>query len=311
MLAALVIAILAVILANYLSVFGSILMALILGMVAGNVFLRSDKLHSGLKFSEKTILEMSIVLIGFGFEAGNLENLSWSLLIILAASIAVVILLALGIGKLLGLNSRLSMLLGAGSAICGSAAIAATAPVIDANEEEVGVSIGAVNLIGTIGLAFLPALALFLHFTDFQSAVLLGGTLQSIGHVAASSFAMNNEVGEWAMVVKMSRVMFMIPLLLVLFFIGRKRVDTKVSFPYFIFFFAFAVYLAQLDSMSSELTGYLAMAGNFLMAVAMTAIGVGIKIKPLLRISPKGLALGSILFLIQILMFAGYAVIFA
>lgn len=299
------------ILAKWMSLFGSILLALLLGIAAGNLFLKSDKLRPGLKFSEKTILEISIVLIGFGFEANSLTNLSWSLLIILAVSILAVLLLSLGIGKLLGLSTKLSMLLGAGSAICGSAAIAATAPVIDADEEEVGISIGAVNLIGTLGLAFLPGLVLLLQFTDFQSAVLLGGTLQSIGHVAASSFAMNTQVGEWAMVVKMSRVIFMIPLLFVLFFIGRKGMDIKVSFPYFIFFFALSVYLAQLEGFSADLSSKLATVGNFLMAVAMAAIGVGIKIKPLLKISPKGLALGSILFLIQILMFAGYAAMFA
>ncbi|HAP68147.1 MAG TPA: hypothetical protein DCR04_00240 [Flavobacteriales bacterium] len=134
--------------------------------------------------------------------------------------------------------------------------------------------------------------------------------MQSIGHVAASGFAMNDQIGEWAMVVKMSRVVFLVPLLIVLFFIGRRTGNKdKIKFPLFIFFFAGAVYIAQLDVFPHELSDKLASLGSFLMAVAMAAIGVGIRIKPLLQISTKGIALGTIVFAIQILMFVGFVLI--
>ena len=119
-------------------------------------------------------------------------------------------------------------------------------------------------------------------------------------------------VGElyWVMVVKMSRVVFLVPLLIVLFFIGRRTGNKdKIKFPLFIFFFAGAVYTAQLDVFPHELSDKLASLGSFLMAVAMAAIGVGIRIKPLLQISTKGIALGTIVFAIQILMFVGFVLI--
>ena len=309
-LAALVIAILAVFTGQYIPLFGSILLALIFGMIAGNTFLQSDSLQSGLKFSEKIVLEISIVLLGFGFQVESLGKLDFTLVVFIFISIILVLGITVGLGKLFGLSTRLSVLLGAGSAICGSAAIGASAPIIRAGDEEVGLSMGVVNLLGVAGLAVLPAITVFLHFTDFQSAVLLGGTLQSIGHVAASGFAMNDQIGEWAMVVKMSRVVFLVPLLIVLFFIGRPTGNKdKIKFPLFIFFFAGAVYTAQLDVFPHELSDKLASLGSFLMAVAMAAIGVGIRIKPLLQISTKGIALGTIVFAIQILMFVGFVLI--
>ena len=306
--AATVIALLAVFTAQFIPLFGSILVALLLGMIAGNTFLQSHKLQAGLKFSEKELLEISIVLLGFGIEAESLMRLDFKLIAFIFFSVIFVLMVAVGIGRLLGISTRLSVLLGAGSAICGSAAIGATAPLIRAKEEEIGLSMAVVNLLGVAGIAVLPSISALLDFTNFQSAVLLGGTLQSIGHVAASGFAMNELIGEWAMVVKMSRVVFLIPLLIVLLFVGKRQgKHGKIKFPIFIFFFAGAVYLNQLPSFPNNLSETLSSSGSFLMAVAMAAVGIRIQIKPLLRISPKAITLGTIIFAIQILMFVAFA----
>ncbi|MCF8463601.1 MAG: putative sulfate exporter family transporter [Flavobacteriales bacterium] len=305
--AATAIACLAVLAGQFIPLFGSILLALVFGMVAGNTFLCGGNLKEGLKFSEKTLLEISIVFLGFGLDADSLRQLDLRLIVFLFFSIIFVIGITVGFGKMVGLSTRLSLLLGAGSAICGSAAIGATAPIIGAKDEEVGVSVGVVNLLGLIGIILLPNVSVLLRFTDFQSSVLLGGTLQAIGHVAASGFSINEHVGEWAMVVKMSRVIFLIPLLIVLFFVGRLPGRTaKFKFPVFIFFFAGTVYLNQLGLFSTELSKTLASVGNIIMAVAMAAIGLSIQIKPLLRISPKAMTLGAIVFVVQIAMFCGF-----
>jgi uncharacterized membrane protein YadS len=122
---------------------------------------------------------------------------------------------------------------------------------------------------------------------------------------------MNELIGEWAMVVKMSRVVFLIPLLIVLLFVGKRQgKHGKIKFPIFIFFFAGAVYLNQLPSFPNNLSETLSSSGSFLMAVAMAAVGIRIQIKPLLRISPKAITLGTIIFAIQILMFVAFASIY-
>lgn len=303
---ALAIAGIAVLVSDYISGLGSVLLALILGVVIGNLISQPATLVQGLKFTEKRILELAIVLIGFGFDSDRLSGLNTELVVSIVLIVALVLLLSTLLGRLFKLDGNLSLLLGVGNAICGSAAIAATAPALNAEEKEVGLSLGVINLLGIVGLAGLPALSYLFDMTDFESGFLIGATLQSVGHVAASSFAMNETVGEWAMMVKMGRVFLLIPMLVVVHFIGRKRnPDVVGRFPWFILFFAAAVYFAQTDFLSESVIASFDVLGEFMLAIAMAAIGMGIKIKPLLKLSGRGILLGTVLFAIQILVVVG------
>lgn len=303
---ALAIAGIAVLVSDYISGLGSVLLALILGVVIGNLISQPATIVQGLKFTEKRILELAIVLIGFGFDSDRLSGLNTELAVSIVLIVALVLLLSTLLGRLFKLDGNLSLLLGVGNAICGSAAIAATAPALNAEEKEVGLSLGVINLLGIVGLAGLPALSYLFDMTDFESGFLIGATLQSVGHVAASSFAMNETVGEWAMMVKMGRVFLLIPMLVVVHFIGRKRnPDVVGRFPWFILFFAAAVYFAQTDFLSESVIASFDVLGEFMLAIAMAAIGMGIKIKPLLKLSGRGILLGTVLFAIQILMVVG------
>ncbi|MCF8277954.1 MAG: putative sulfate exporter family transporter [Flavobacteriales bacterium] len=305
LLASLAIAVMAVIASTVVSSVGAILMALILGAVIGNLGLNTRVLNSGLKFVEKTILELAIVLIGFGFDGKHLSELRVELMISLVVVVTMVLFLSILLGRLFKVDKKLSILLGVGNAICGSAAIAAIAPFLKSDEKDIGLSLGVINLLGVIGLALLPGLSYLLCFSDFETGVLIGGTLQAIGHVAASSFSMGDTIGSWAMVVKMGRVFLLIPLLVVMYFIGRKKSEVVGRFPWFILAFAAAVYVAQTGFFPDSFMKGLAAAGDFALALAMAAIGIGIRVKPLLNVSAKGIALGTALFGLQILMIVG------
>ncbi len=285
---------------------GLVLGALITGMVVGNILTGLKNFSVGLKFSESRILEIAIVLIGFGIDSSNLSRLNLSLAAFIIIMILAVMLLSVLLGKLFKIDFRLSVLLGAGNAICGSAAIAATAPLINAKEEEIGVSLGATNLLGTIALALVPGIAFFFSFSEFDSAVLAGATLQSIGHVAASSFSMSEEIGEWAMMVKMGRVVLLVPFLLAVYVLGKGKSNTRVKFPWFVLLFVCSMFIANSEWVSDSINSSLAVTGNYLMAIAMAAIGVGIRIKPLLKISGKGLVVSTLMFAVQILMVVLY-----
>ena len=285
---------------------GLVLGALIIGMIVGNIISSLKTFSVGLKFSESRILEIAIVLIGFGIDASNLSRLNFSLAAFIIIMILAVMLLSVLLGKLFKIDFRLSVLLGAGNAICGSAAIAATAPLINAKEEEIGVSLGATNLLGTIALALVPGIAFFFTFSEFDSAVLVGATLQSIGHVAASSFSMSEEIGEWAMMVKMGRVVLLVPFLLAVYVLGKGKSNAKVKFPWFVLLFVCSMFISNSEWVSDSINSSLAVTGNYLMAIAMAAIGIGIRIKPLLKISGKGLVLSTLVFAVQIAMVVMY-----
>ena len=310
-----VIAITAITLASTSTFLSKTLTALVFGVIVGNLVKLPKYFSPGLKFIEKQLLEVSIVLIGFGFQLSTLQNLGLSTFIFLIVSVVIILWLAIFTGKKMGCKPGLAMLMGAGSAICGSAAIAATAPLIKAKEEEIGLSLGIVNFLGLIGVVALPLFATVIDLNASDSGILIGGVLQSLGHVVASSYSLGTDIGDYATVVKMGRILLLIPLLLALYLLNRSKnksnsEETKIKFPYFILLFAVAVVTSQLNFVSEDVTGSLAYLGDVFLCIAMAAIGIKIQFKKLVQISGKGVIHGSLLFLFQILIFVGFIYFF-
>ena len=287
---------------------GLILCALLFGILVGNLPIDLSKCKPGLKVADKQVLEWSIILLGFGLETNHLMGLTTNLVLVVVGVVLAVILLSVFIGKVFKLSTELSFLLGAGNAICGSAAIAATAPIIEAKDEEVGVALGVTNVLGTLGLVAMPLLSMTFGFSTFESAVLIGGSLQSVGHVAASAYSASTEIGDWAMVIKMGRVVLLVPFLLILFLIGKGKDKSNIRFPWFVLLFVFAIYISNSGWIEQSISSGLATVGNYMMAVAMAAIGVGIKIKPLLKMSGPGILVGCVVFLLQLAMLCAYLI---
>lgn len=305
---ALIIMIIAKFLSGYLPTLGTALLALILGISVRQILINFSPFSSGVSWTEKYILETAIVFIGFGFEISKFKEIGLSTLTIIFGSIIVIVLLALLLQKLMGKeDGKLFWLLGAGSAICGSSAIGATAPLIQAKEEETGISMAVINLLGLMGMILLPLIAVGLSFSQVQTGILLGGILQSVGHVVGSAFAINPEVGQIATVVKMGRVAFLVPFLLIVYFLFRKKADgTKLKFPLFILFFLLAVLISQIGILNSETIKFLSKSGDTLLNIGMAAIGLKINIKSLWKISGKAFLAGLIIFTVQILIYLGY-----
>lgn len=281
----------------------AVLLALLFGIVAGNTALIQPKHHAGIYFSEKFLLETAIVLIGFGFQLEVLLSLGWPVFIWMVLSVMAVMAFAVIAGKLFGTPAKFNFLLGAGSAICGSAAIAATAPLLRANNEETGLALTLINLLGLIGILALPLLSLTIGYTDLESGVLTGGVLQSMGHVVAAAFSLGEFTGETATVVKMGRIVLLVPFLLLLFFRQQRKAnasEARLQFPIFIGLFIGSVALSQFGFFPDKLAAVLSDLGGYLLIVAMAGIGLKIRIRPLLRISIKGSVIGIAVFLFQI-----------
>lgn len=297
-------------LSGYLPTLGTALLALTLGVLVRQFLTNFSPFANGVSWTEKYILETAIVFIGFGFEIGKFQEIGISVLTLIFGSIIAVILVSLLLQKLMSRkDGKLFWLLGAGSAICGSSAIGATAPLIQAKEEETGISLAVINVLGLLGMVLLPLIAVGLSFSNLDTGIFLGGILQSVGHVVGSAFAINPEVGQFATVVKMGRVAFLVPFLLIVYFLFRKKSDgTKLKFPIFILFFLGAVLISQVGIFNSETLKFLSKSGDTLLNIGMTAIGLKINIKSLWKISGKAFVAGLIIFVVQILIYLGYLV---
>ena len=301
-------AFLAIYLSEFSDYLGAALTALALGVVLGNTGMLNERFDTGFRFTEKRVLEAAIVLIGFGLNARIFSSLGWSTWLFVAGSVIATLFVALLIGRLMGLSRGLGALLGAGSAICGTAAIGALAPLLDSREEETGLSIGVINLLSTVGLVLLPVFSGLLAMEVDETGLLIGGVLQSMGHVIGAGFSIDNEVGAAATVVKMGRILFIIPLMVVAYFMSRGRSKGRGAkgFPFFIPLFAAALALSQLPFFPAGWAEALADIGDFLLIMAMVAIGFKIRLKPLFRIAGPALVLGTLVFVFQIAIYLVY-----
>ncbi len=301
-------ALLSIFLAGFGSFLGAATIALILGMMLGNSKILAGKLEKGFFFTEKKVLETAIVLIGFGMNARIFSALGVGTWIFIGSSVILVIAVAMMLGRWFGLSVKMATLLGAGSAICGTAAIGAVSPLLHSKEEETGLSIGVINVLSTMGLLLLPVLSGILALNDQSSGLIIGGILQSMGHVVGAGFSLGEEVGSAATVVKMGRVLLIIPLMLILYFLnrGRKSGGKRMSFPVFVPLFALALALSQLPFFPAAWASTLAKTGDYLLITAMVAIGFKIKFRPLFRMAGPALGVGLLVFVFQILLYLLY-----
>lgn len=306
-----VLAAIAVALGGLTDYVSSAMVALALGMVLGNLPLKLEPAAPGFKFVEKKVLETAIVLLGFGLNAAIFSKMGITTWAMVGVSVLLVLLAAYGISRWLGLSGTMGVLLGTGSAICGSAAIMAVSPLLKSRQEETGLAVGVINLLSTIGLLLLPVFVGALSLGEQQQGLMIGGTLQSMGHVVCAGFLLGEAPGGAALVVKMGRVLLLIPLILIFFFANTKKAagKAKAAFPWFVPLFIVSLVLAQLPFFPASLAEQLATGGNYLLIAAMVAIGFKIKFRSLFKMAGPVLIAGSIVFSFQIIFFLAYILI--
>ena len=203
----LVIALIAQGIAKFFPSIGAALFAIGLGILCGNTFLNRPVFDSGTKFSERSLLEYSIVLTGATLLLRDILALGWNDLAFIACQMALTIVAAYQIGRHMGFGKKFSLLMGAGNAVCGSSAIATVSPVVEADSKDKGISITIVNVTGTILMVLLPLITGFVYQHEvLHTSAMIGGTLQSIGQVIASAQLVGGEMVETATIFKIIRI---------------------------------------------------------------------------------------------------------
>lgn len=295
-------------LTGFIPALGAVTLAIIIGILVGNLIKLPNSFSSGIKYSEKTILSYAIMLMGLKLQLSVLKDLGIMPIIMVISIQLVTFATAILVGKALGFNRRFSLLMGAGNAVCGSSAIAATAPVLEAEESEVGISIGVVNLMGTIGIFLFPVIVKAFAMSQTQGGYFTGGILQAVGQVVAAGFSIGEEAGTMATLIKMLRVLMLGPIVLILSLTFKKGSGSgrqKVSIPPFIIgFFIFSI-IATILPNETTVIPLLKQFSKILLMIAMAAIGMKIKFLDLIKQGPKALLLGTIIFAVQI----GFALI--
>lgn len=300
------VAIIAKLFALFLPKLGGATLAILLGIILGNTFFKQPDLAAGTKFSESKLLEYSVVLLGLTVTFQTIGEMGIKGLIFILLIMTTVIIGAYWIGRKLGFNEKMALMMAGGNAVCGSSAIGAIAPAIEANDEEKGQIITLVNLLGTVMMLTLPFLGMSL-FGDalLSKSALLGGTLQSVGQVIAGASLINPETVKYAMLFKITRIIFLV---VVVFLFERKAKQddlvtvkgSKKKFPipwYVTCFLIFCVInsFVTLPAIFDEGAHFIS---TWFETTALAAIGLRLDFRKFLKEGPRflvyGLSVGTV-----------------
>ena len=264
-------------------------LAIVLGMALGNTVAAPYLLRigEGIAFSKGRLLRLGIVLYGFKITWAQLSFAGWPALFADVGVVCGTFALALWLGRRLGMERDTAALVGAGSAICGAAAVLAAQPVLKAKEADVGVAVATVVVFGTLAMFVYPLLAALLlpSVADadacFGWGIYTGASVHEVAQVAAAGAAVNPQVADVAVITKMIRVLLLAPFLLALPWLMRRfgggtaAQGGALALPWFALGFLGAVAANSLLPLPDTVRHALLTTDTFLLTAAMFALGLG------------------------------------
>ena len=288
-------------------VVGGPVFAIFLGMVMALLWKEQGRARAGITFTSKKILQLAVVLLGFGMNLSSVAKVGAQSLPIILSTITTSLVAAFVLHKLLHMDAKISTLIGVGSSICGGSAIAATAPVIGADDEEIAQSISVIFLFNVLAALTFPTLGRMLGLSNEGFGLFAGTAVNDTSSVTAAAAAWDGIHGsntlDTAAIVKMTRTLAIIPITLVLAFLRTRQeeksvqgtgvtVSLKKIFPWFVLFFVLASVVTTLLPLPAAVTGFLKSASKFFIVMAMAAIGLNTDVVKLVRTGGKPIFMG-------------------
>lgn len=288
----------------------SILLALLIGIVLGNIIKLPAIYQSGIGFTSSKLLELSVLFLAFSINFNQLYKLGINSFLLVFIVVIAIVLFTYYFAIKVKCPEQAGWLIGFGTAICGSSAIAALSPIVAKdNKESVGISMAVVNLMGTIGMLTLPYFLLKLQFSNDDIGMVLGASLHSVGNVAGSAYSLSNEIGETAITIKLARVALLSPSLILFSFLVNKKSNNKViqsfKLPWYLWSFIGITILGSLVSFPKPLINNMEFIGKIVLTIAMAAIGLKISLNQLMQSGRKGVLFGLIIFILQLILIFG------
>lgn len=315
MLVCLAIAIPAWLLGKLFPVVGGAVTAIVAGMIVTLFWKNKGKAESGIKWTSKIVLQSAVVLLGFGMNLGVIFQTGKQSLPIIVCTISTSLIVAWILRKVLNVPANTSILVGVGSSICGGSAIAATAPVIDADDNEVAQSIAVIFFFNVLAAIFFPMLGNAIGFDTSQGeafGIFAGTAINDTSSVTAaastwdSMWGLGSETLNTAVTVKLTRTLAIIPITLVLSLIQSRKAakegkrsqkfSLKKAFPMFIFYFVIAAIITTVCinlGMDANMFHPVKELSKFMIIMAMAAIGLNSNVIQLVKTGGKPIIVGG------------------
>ena len=289
-------------------VIGGPVFAILAGMVIALFYREKKSTQAGIAYTSKYILQLAVILLGFGLNLGQVAEVGLTSLPIIVSTIGTSLVVAFALHKVMKLPTNISTLVGVGSSICGGSAIAATAPVIGADDEEIAQSISVIFLFNIAAALVFPTFGEMLGLSNEGFGLFAGTAINDTSSVTAAASAWDSmhpgaNVLESATVVKLTRTLAIIPITLVLacwqMHLARKAggdakstFSLKRAFPMFVLFFVLASVITTVFQLPVSITAPIKELSKFFIVMAMAAIGFNTDIVELVKKGGKPIALG-------------------
>lgn len=302
-------------------------LAIVLGMIVGNTVYRyvSTASTHGVTFSKQTLLRVGIIFYGLRLTFQDVAHVGLAGVVIDSLVLTSTFALSWWAGtRFFGLDRQMAMLIGAGSSICGAAAVMAAEPVVRGRAEQVAVAVSTVVVFGTLAIFLYPALYElnarhhFLSMNATAYGIFAGSTIHEVAQVLAAGRAITDGAADTAVITKMVRVMMLAPFLICLSAYLSRHPEAaearlangtstrRVVIPWFALWFVAVVVLNSLIALPHDLKARAIDLDTFLLAMAMAALGVSTQISAVRIAGIKPLALAAMLF--GWLIFGGFAI---
>ena len=307
----LVIAVPAWLLGQRFEVVGGPVFAILIGMVIALFWKDQKSAKSGITYTSKKVLQLAVVLLGFGMNLSSVLQVGGQSLPIIVSTIATSLIVAFALYKALHMDSNISTLIGVGSSICGGSAIAATAPVIGADDEEIAQAISVIFLFNIIAALVFPTLGGMLGLSNEGFGLFAGTAVNDTSSVTATAAAWDGlhpgaHTLDQATIVKLTRTLAIIPITLILAILQASKArrtgsgqennfSLKKVFPFFVLFFVLASVIttaATSFGVSSSVFLPFKELSKFFIIMAMAAIGLNTDIVKLIRTGGKPILMG-------------------
>lgn len=267
-----------------------LVIAILLGMLYRNTRGVPKTVMPGVAFTAKEVLEFAVLLLGASVSFPDLFKQGYGLLLAIVILVVVALTASTLAGRALGLNPKLATLVAVGNSICGNSAIAAVAPVIKADPDDVAASIAFTAVLGVMVVLALPLLIPLLAYSEYQYGVLAGMSVYAVPQVVAAAAQVSDASLKVATSVKLVRVLLMGPV--VLYFALRQR-NAAVTFslgrfvPWFIAGFMLLALLRSSGAISAAVGDQLAQLGKYITIAAMAALGLSVDFRSIQRAGPR------------------------
>jgi len=279
-------------------VIGAGVIALFLGMLLNPPASRKEGLYPGITFTGKKILRFAIILMGVSLSFHQVLEVGRFSLIVMVFTLFAAFFGGYVLGKLLGLDWKLSGLISSGTGICGGSAIAAVAPVIGAKDQFIAYAISATFIFDVFMVVLFPLMGQLLNLSDLGFGLWAGTAINDTSSVVAAGYGFSEIAGNYAVIVKLTRTLAIIPVVLIFSMIARKNESPDASvhlldiFPWFILLFLTMVGLNSTGWIPTEVSASLSTLGRFFMVMALGAIGLKTNFKELSKSGIKPLIHG-------------------